>query len=61
MSLMKNTKKQLVVLIEGHRNRLRSIQGSAGKLRKEIFDLDLDAKTRQKIVKKIDKYIDNLY
>ncbi len=61
MSLMKNTKKQLVILVEGHRNRMHSIQKSAGKLRKEIFDLDLDAKTRQKIVKKIDKYIDNLY
>ncbi len=61
MSLMKNTKKELVVLVEDQRHRLQSIQKSAGKLRKEIFDLNLDAETRQKIVKKIDKYIDNLY
>jgi phosphoenolpyruvate synthase/pyruvate phosphate dikinase len=60
MSLMKNTKKQLVVLVEGHRNRMRSIQKSAGQLRKEIFDLDLDPEIRQKIVKKIDKHIDGL-
>lgn len=60
MSLMKGTKKQLVELIEDYQNRLRSIQMSAGRLRKEIFDLKLDPETRQKIIKKIDKHINNL-
>ena len=60
MRLMKGTKKQLVELIEDYQNRFRSIHKSAGQLRKEIFDLKMDPETRQKIIKKIDKHIDNL-
>ena len=47
-------------MIEDYQNRLQSIQRSVGKLRKEIFDLDLDIETRQQVIKKIDNYIDNL-
>jgi len=60
MSLTKSTKKELITMIEDYQNRLQSIQRSVGKLRKEIFDLDLDIETRQQVIKKIDNYIDNL-
>ena len=60
MSLMKATKKQLVEMTEDYQNRLRSIQRSAGRLRKEIFDLNLDPEIRRQVIKKIDKHIDNL-
>lgn len=60
MKLVSNTKKQLVTLLEGHQHKLSTIQMSAGRLRKEIFDLNLDAETRQKVIAKIDKHIDNL-
>ena len=60
MKLMSNTKKQLVILLEGYQHKLSTIQMSAGRLRKEIFDLNLDAETRQKVIAKIDKHIDNL-
>tara|TARA_Y100001938_G_scaffold150997_1_gene244968 strand:- start:780 stop:962 length:183 start_codon:yes stop_codon:yes gene_type:complete len=60
MSLMKATKKQLIEMIEDYQNRLLSIQRSAGGLRKEIFDLNLDPEVRRQVIRKIDKHIDNL-
>lgn len=60
MKLMSNTKKQLVTLLEGHQHKLSTIQMSAGRLRKEIFDLNLDPKTRAAVIEKIDKHINEL-
>ncbi len=57
---MKATKKQLIEMIEDYQNRLLSIQRSAGGLRKEIFDLNLDPEVRRQVIRKIDKHIDNL-
>ena len=60
MKLMSNTKKQLVILLEDHQHRLSNIQMSAGRLRKEIFDLNLDPETRSAVIEKIDKHINEL-
>ncbi len=60
MDLMKNTKKQLVVLLEGHKHRLDAIRHSAGTLRREIYSLDLDPEVRDAIIQKIDKHINKL-
>jgi hypothetical protein len=60
MKLMSNTKKQLVILLEGHQHKLQIIRKSAGTLRKAIYDLNLDPETRAAVIGKIDKHINEL-
>lgn len=60
MKLMGNTKKQLVTLLEDYQHKLGIIRKSAGILRKEIYDLNLDLETRTAVIGKIDKHINEL-
>jgi hypothetical protein len=57
---MKLTKKQLVILLDGFENRLSQANYSAGRLRSDIYKMDIDSEIKSQIISRIDKHMDEL-
>lgn len=60
MNKMKLTKKQLVILLDGLEHRLAQANYSAGRLRSDVYKMDIDSETKYQIISRIDQHMDEL-
>lgn len=60
MNKMKLTKKQLVILLDGLEHRLAQASYSAGRLRSDVYKMDIDSETKYQIISRIDQHMDEL-
>jgi hypothetical protein len=57
---MKLTKKQLIALVDSLNNKIAQSRLSAGRLRSDIFKMNIDRDLKYDIISRIDKHIDEL-